>query len=49
MRNERERPAPTAPEVDEELGGEPPCWAHLLDDDGHLPAAEPPDPEPAAR
>jgi predicted ArsR family transcriptional regulator len=27
---------PVQEELDEPLGGEPPCWAHLLDDEGRL-------------
>jgi hypothetical protein len=40
--------APSDPKLEprdepEPLGGEPPCWAHLLDDDGRMPEpARPP-------
>jgi len=33
-----ERNAPLRPSIDVgDEGGDPPCWAHLLDDEGNLP------------
>jgi hypothetical protein len=29
----RSEPRTDAPELDEPLGGDPPCWLHLFDDD----------------
>jgi hypothetical protein len=40
-----DRPADT-PEDDEPMGGDSPCWAHLLDEDGRMPEPAQPTSEP---
>jgi hypothetical protein len=40
---------PAASRDDEPLGGESPCWMHLLDDDGRMPDHTPDGPGAADR